>query len=76
MHTFLILLNYLLDKDYEQIELVGVVTNMCVLANAIICQSALPNAKIIVHKNLVAALDDDIEQQCFNVLEKIFIEVK
>jgi nicotinamidase-related amidase len=70
------LLNYLLDKDYEQIELVGVVTNMCVLANAIICQSALPNAKIIVHKNLVAALDYDIEQQCFNVLEKIFIEVK
>jgi len=70
------LLNYLLDKDYEQIELVGVVTNMCVLANAIVCQSALPNAKIVVWKDLVAALDNQIEQECFNVLDKIFVEVR
>ena len=70
------LLKYLLDKDYEQIELVGVVTNMCVLANAIICQSALPNAKIVVCKDLVAALDDEVENMCFNLLEKIFIEVR
>lgn len=70
------LLKYLENKDYEEIELVGVVTNMCVLANAIICQSALPNAKIVVCKDLVAALDDEVEQQCFNLLEKIFIEVR
>ena len=70
------LLKYLEDKDYDLIELVGVVTNMCVLANAVICQSALPNSKIVVCKDLVAALDDEIENQCFNLLEKIFIEVK
>ena len=70
------LLRYLEGKGYEEIELVGVVTNMCVLANAIICQSALPNAKIVVCKDLVAALDDEVENMCFNLLEKIFIEVR
>lgn len=70
------LLNYLLDKDYDQIELVGVVTNMCVLANAIICQSALPNAKIVVCKDLVQALDEETQEECFDILRKIFIEVK
>lgn len=68
------LMKYLQNKEYDRIELCGVVTNMCVLANAIICQSVLPNAQIVILKNLVAAVDEKLEQETFDVLKAIYIE--
>ena len=70
------LLKHLENKDYDVIELVGVVTNMCVLSNAIICQAAIPNARIIINKDLVASFDEETENKCFDVMEKIFMKVK
>lgn len=70
------LVYFFVGKEYEEIEIVGVVSNMCVLANAIICQAANPNAKIIINKDLVASFDEETEKKCFDVMEKLFMEVK
>ncbi len=39
---------YLRDKGYDEIELCGLVSNICVISNAVIAKAALPEAKIIV----------------------------
>ena len=36
------LANYLKDKEYEEIELCGLVSNICVLSNVVMVKSALP----------------------------------
>ena len=42
------LADYLTNKDYVSVELIGVVSNICVISNAIIAKAALPEAEIIV----------------------------
>lgn len=41
-----------------KIELCGVVTNICVLSNAVLLQAAFENTPVAVHKDLCAALGD------------------
>lgn len=42
----------------DVITLAGVVTNICVLSNAVLLQTAFPRAKIVVKKDLCAAPGD------------------
>ncbi|MDD3429170.1 MAG: isochorismatase family protein [Oscillospiraceae bacterium] len=46
----------LLNGTPDSIELCGVVTNICVISNAILLQTAFPNATLTVHANLCAAV--------------------
>ena len=68
--------NYLLDKEYEEITLVGLVSYICVLSNAVICKSALPNAHIIVEKDLTSAYDVHAQEVGFEALRNIHVEIK
>ncbi len=69
------LANYLKEHPYDQVELCGLVSNICVLSNAIMVKSALPNAKIVVSKNLTASYDQELEDKTFDVLSGLQIEV-
>ena len=42
------LMKYLENKEYQSVELIGVVTNICVISNAVIVKAMLPNTEIIV----------------------------
>ncbi len=66
---------YLKDKDYDEIELVGLVSNICVLSNAVIAKSALPNAHIKVDAKATASFDKDIHEKALDVMEGLHIEV-
>lgn len=70
------LANYLLDKDYEQITVIGLISYICVLSNAVLCKSALPNAHIVVEKELTAADNKHAQEVGFEALKNIQIEVK
>ena len=70
------LLNHLLDKEYSEIVLLGLVSNMCVLSNAIIAKSACPNAHIVVDSLGSASFDKDMENKAYDVLNAIHIEVR
>ncbi|MBQ8292334.1 MAG: cysteine hydrolase [Bacilli bacterium] len=69
------LLNYLLDKEYECIELCGVVTNICVISNAIIVKAALPNAHIVINQKLCASNDEVMEQKALEVMKNLQMEI-
>lgn len=59
-----------LDKSsgIESITLVGVVTNMCVISNAVIAKAACPEAKIIIKKDLVDSFDKELHQKALDVM--------
>ncbi|MFA7075686.1 MAG: isochorismatase family cysteine hydrolase [Candidatus Izemoplasmatales bacterium] len=66
---------YLENKEYEQIELCGLVSNICVISNAIIAKSALPNAHIIIDASATNSFDKTLHAKTLDVLEGLHVEV-
>lgn len=69
------LANYLKDKKYDVIELCGLVSNICVLSNAVMAKSACPEAEIIVDSSLTASADTELHQKCLDIMKGLFITV-
>jgi len=67
--------NGLGTRPFESIELVGLVSNMCVLSNAVIARTACPNTPIIVDAACTAAPDPAMNEKALDVLEGLQIEV-
>ncbi len=63
------------DNLYEKIEVIGVVTNICVLSNAIVLKSIFPNTPIIVDSSCCASNDEKLEQEAYDILKNLMIEV-
>lgn len=63
------------DKIYDEIEIIGVVTNICVLSNAVIIKSIYPNARIIVNSKLCASNDKVLEKESYDILKNLHIVV-
>lgn len=70
------LANYLKDKPYVSVELVGLVSNICVLSNAVMVKSALPEAEIVVDASCTDSFDKSLHDKCLDVLEGLQIKVK
>lgn len=66
---------YLENQAYDVIELCGLVSNICVLSNAIMAKSACPDAEIIVNSALTASADEEIHEKALDVMRKLFITV-
>ena len=66
---------YLKNNRYSSIELVGVVTNICVISNAVIAKIAQPETEIIVNKNLVASNDDKLNDEALSVMSSFQIKI-
>ncbi len=66
---------YILDGRYEQIELCGLVSNICVLSNAVIAKTAAPYAHIIVDARCTACADKELNEKALDVMESLHIEV-
>lgn len=56
-------------EDIKEIELVGVVTNICVISNVVLFQSQYRNADIIVDASLCASFDDSLHEKALDVIE-------
>lgn len=67
--------NYLKKHPYDDIELIGLVSHICVLSNAVIAKSSCPNAAISVDATCTASFDLDLEQKAFDILEGLHITV-
>ncbi|MEW9125194.1 MAG: isochorismatase family cysteine hydrolase [Thermotaleaceae bacterium] len=55
--------------DIKEIELVGVVTNICVISNVVLFQSQYRNADIIVDASLCGSFDDSLHEKALDVIE-------
>lgn len=60
---------------FESIELVGLVSNMCVLANAVIARTACPEVPVIVDASCTSTADPEMHEKAMDILEGLQIEV-
>ena len=79
-HTFgsLDLGNYIrgLNPLINEVYLVGLVSNICVISNAIIAKSALTkDGRVYVIKKATASNDKEMQRKAFEVLENLHIKV-
>lgn len=66
---------YILENQYEEIEFVGLVTNICIISNAIIAKSANPEAVITIDAAAVGSYDVDLENKALDILENLHMKV-
>ena len=69
------LFEYLRAGKYNMVELCGVVTNICVISNAVLAKTALPNADISVDSKCVASNDDDLSRSALEVMSSLQITI-
>lgn len=69
------LFSYLGSADYSEIELCGVVTNICVISNAVIAKTACPEIDITVNASLCASNDDSLHTAALDVMRSFQINV-
>lgn len=70
------LFDYLRQEEYESIELCGVVTNICVISNAVLAKTAQPEIDIIVDSSAVASNDESLNEKALDVMKSFQIIVK
>ena len=66
---------WLEECEYEQVELCGLVSHICVLSNAVIAKAALPEAEIVVDAALTASYDPVLHEKALDVLEGLQVTV-
>jgi len=69
------LYQYLKTEQFISIELVGLVSNICVIANAILAKTAQPESTVIVDSKNTASHDSKLHQATLDVMSGLQIEV-
>ena len=72
MHRFI---SALVQQVSDEIELVGLVSNICVVSNACVLQARYPEARIIVDASLTASMDATMHEKVLDVLEGFQVKV-
>lgn len=66
---------YLKTERFQTIELVGVVSNICVISNAILAKTAQPETPVLVDARCTASHDSRLHQAALDVMSGLQIEV-
>lgn len=69
------LFGFLKDNPYDEIEFVGVVTNICVISNAIVAQTALPEASIVIDASLCGSNDEVLHKKALDIMRNLHMEI-
>ena len=70
------LYEYLKEVSFEHIEIVGVVSNICVISNAILAKTAQPETPIIVDAACTASHDPSLHKAALEVMRGLQIKVR
>ncbi|HMM00256.1 MAG TPA: isochorismatase family cysteine hydrolase [Bacilli bacterium] len=69
------LFDYLREHNYEEITLVGLVSNICVLSNAVLAKTALPESHILVDTKGADSFDKEMQAKGYDILRNLHISV-
>jgi len=69
------LFEYLKTTSFESIELIGVVSNVCVFSNAVLARTAQPEAEIIVDAKCTASHNDHLHTAALDAMEGLQMQV-
>lgn len=61
--------------DVEEILFVGLVTNMCVIANVCCFQAMFPEAQMVVDGTLCASFDSSLHEKALDIMEGMQVKV-
>lgn len=70
------LTKYIADGDYQDIELIGVCTDICVVSNAMLLKAYLPEVKISVDSSCCAGVTQESHEAALKTMEMCQIRVK
>ncbi len=69
------LFDYLRENVYESIELVGLVSSICVISNAILAKTAQPETPILVDSACTDGFDPELHQAALKVMAGLQIQI-
>lgn len=69
------LLDHLRENTYEQIELVGLVSSICVISNAILAKAAQPETPIVLDSALTKGHDLELHEAALKVMAGLQIKI-
>lgn len=69
------LADYIAEEDFETIELVGLVSHMCVLSNAVMAKAAAPEAEIVIDAACTASFDPALHEKALDLMEALQMTV-
>lgn len=69
------LFSFLQQNSYDTIELVGVVSNICVISNAVLAKAAQPEAEILVDAGCTASNDTQLNEMALRIMAGLQIRV-
>lgn len=69
------LAHHLEQNQYTSIEFAGVVSNICVISNAVIAKAFQPEAIIIIDTACIASNDENLNQMAINIMKNLQMEI-
>lgn len=66
---------YAKTQGYEEVELCGLVSNICVISNAVLVKAALPEARVSVDARCTACADPAMNDKALDVMEGLQVAV-
>jgi len=66
---------YLTENPYDRIELCGLVTDICVLSNAVIAKAACPMAEVYVDARCTATASKESYNRALDALEVVQVNI-
>lgn len=69
------LFEYLKAERFDKVELCGVVTNICVISNAVLAKTALSESEISVDSACVASNNGSLNKAALDVMQSLQINV-
>ena len=69
------LIDVLKNGNFDEVELCGLVTDICVVSNAMIAKAALPEARVIVDSKACASFDKDKHNAALEVMKSVQVDV-
>lgn len=72
------LMNYLADKEseIEEVELVGLCTDICVISNAMLVKAAMPEVKVVVDSACCAGVTPGSHNNALEAMKMCQIEIR
>ena len=67
--------DYLMRGGFDEVELCGLVTDICVISNAMIAKAALPEARVVVDGSACGAASPDAHRRALDSMRGVQIEV-
>ena len=69
------LIEVLKNGSFDEVELCGLVTDICVVSNAVIAKAALPEARVVVDGKACASFDRDKHNAALEVMKSVQVDV-